>query len=380
MADLKNLADSLNVKINFEKPTGKKRRSWLMEDSNKTDQKISVYKPDNKTGSINPVYEQDLNRSMDPIDQPNSLNRVYKPLNLSLKNIRGNPMKIAQYFFELSRDQLHHYTPKITRSKITNDLNISINSLKTALKFLLKNCLIERVCSISGKAGYSQYKLKDSLFEEIKIFYKTGSINRIYSSGSLDIRNTTTTMLDPFSRIEINPDPLVHIGLTDNHIEQLLKQCNLTPEHIQESIHHFAFDLAHNDKIKAINKNPLDYFMGILRKGNYYTAPSNYESQESRNKRLYLEDKLKREEANRALEEKIKSLEWDDWASKLPEMELMEFYIEDQPLHNVPERSQQTLRRRSALINAKQHFESVVWPERKKAIAAEYETREQTSS
>lgn len=372
MADLKTLADSLNLNINFEKPNGTKRRAWLMNDHKEADQKISAYKPDYEIGSIDTVYRQDLNRPINLIDQPNSTNRVDQPINLSLKNIRGNPLKVAQYFFEISRDEPLNHTPKITRSKVTNDLKISINSLKTALKFLLKNCLIERVCSISGKTGYSQYKLKNSFFEEIKMSYKTGSINRVYSSCSL--KGNTTTTIDPLSLHTeiINLDPLACIGLTDSHLIQLLKQGNLTPEQIQESVNHFAFDLEHNDKAKTINKNPLDYFMGILRKGNYYTAPSNYEPQELRNQRLYLEDKLRRDETNRALEEKIKESELNDWLGKLSEHELMEFYVEEQPLDNVPERAQQILKRRFALNNAKQHFESVVWSERKKAIAAEY--------
>ena len=160
----------------------------------------------------------------------------------------------------------------------------------------------------------------------------------------------------------------MNIGLTENHINQLTKQGKLTPEQIQESINHFAFDLSHNDKAKTFKFAPLEVFMGILRKGSYYNAPSNYESQRARNLRLSLEAKAQREQIEKELEEKLKEVEWKNWSEKLTDQELLEFYVEDKPLEGVPDKVQKTLKRRNALTNAREYFESEVWPKQKGMI------------
>jgi hypothetical protein len=173
MADLKTLADSLNVQINHERnqAQGKKRRAWLPDNTNTSKKDLDlnrVYKPINKIGPINPVDQPYLNGSINPVDQPILKNRVDQSISASIINLRGNPLKLILHLFDLSNDNSLTITPKITRSQIQKDLKISIDSVKTALRFLLKNKFIDIVFSLKGKTGYSQYKLKEAVFYEIK--------------------------------------------------------------------------------------------------------------------------------------------------------------------------------------------------------------------
>ena len=112
--------------------------------------------------------------------------------------------------------------------------------------------------------------------------------------------------------------------MTQNHVNQILKLGKLTLEQVQESIEHFAFDLEHNDKAKTFKFSPVDVFMGMMRKGAYYNAPANYEAREARNKRLYLEDKKRKEEVKLKLESELKEVEWKEWSEKLTDQELLE--------------------------------------------------------
>ncbi len=90
---------------------------------------------------------------------------------------------------------------------------------------------------------------------------------------------------------KIDCSPLTEIRFGRNQVAQIAREGKFTPDELQDSIYAFAFDLSENGKSKTITGVPLNYFMGILRRGPY-AAPSNYESPDVRQKRLYLESKV----------------------------------------------------------------------------------------
>jgi hypothetical protein len=112
----------------------------------------------------------------------------------------------------------------------------------------------------------------------------------------------------------VNIAPLKKIGLTQEHLRQLLMQKNLTLEDIQNSIDYFAHDLQHN-KTKKITTTPLNYFMGILRKGQAYSRPMGYKSpedvmREKENEIKSLQEKAREKEREKTEKsEKKKKLE-----------------------------------------------------------------------
>ena len=128
------------------------------------------------------------------------------------------------------------------------------------------------------------------------------------SSSSLKYIETTTT--DEASKdfnpawAEIDCESLNEIRFGRGHVTQIARDGRLTPEELQDSIYAFAFDLEHNGKAKGMTKPPLNYFMGILRKGPY-AAPANYEPPEIRQRRLYLEAKEREQKLRLDLESRL---------------------------------------------------------------------------
>jgi hypothetical protein len=110
---------------------------------------------------------------------------------------------------------------------------------------------------------------------------------------------------------------LTEIGFTKNHLSQIAQLGKLTPTEVQDSIDAFAFDLKKNQKANGLKTSPLNFFMGILRKGTPYTPPENYESPEDEARRKYLESKRAQLSRRHAIEKEIVELNFQEWKSTL---------------------------------------------------------------
>lgn len=176
MADLDEIASSLNVKLpphskapndnGSSKATGQKRRSWLINEATQLceEDKKGVYRPLKEEAS---VVSSNSTRSNRLDSQKGPIKGVYRPLNLSLEELRGNPLRITKYLFKLSKHTATRNTEKVTLLEIMNTLVISRDSARTGLRFLLRNKLVERTEFRAGKSGWSKYKLKIELFTEL---------------------------------------------------------------------------------------------------------------------------------------------------------------------------------------------------------------------
>lgn len=163
MAKLIEIAQALDVKLEnhnpklsddslIKKSTGQKRRSWInVED-----------KKQNLIGSNITTLTNDR------ADQTGFINDINKP-GLVYSQLRGNPLKVVNYVFEVSKNTKENVTHELTPKFLTETLEMSVESLKTALKFLMKNSLIERVEVRVGKLGWSKFKLSTELFSEMAI-------------------------------------------------------------------------------------------------------------------------------------------------------------------------------------------------------------------
>lgn len=320
MANLEKIAESLNVKLveytkkqpayeSTEKTVGHKRRAWLLEENT-----------DEEKGSINPFNEEVLKGSINPVDQPlllkGSIKGVYKPLLISLLNLRGNPLQIIQYIFERLRKKKEKITDKTTQSEIMKNLEISKDSAKTAMRFLLKNELLERVEFQAGKMGWSRYKIKNELYEELEKAYQKGSINPFNQKGSNNSSSIyiTTTIKDrpllDWDNVDVSP--LEHIGLTHKHLLQLK---NNHPDIVQESINHFAYGIKYNPKVKKYDE-PLSVLIGVLRKGEAWVEV-NYKSPVELAQQELVERRKSEKERLIKLQEEAYKLAFDEWMTSL---------------------------------------------------------------
>lgn len=119
--------------------------------------------------------------------------------------------------------------------------------------------------------------------------------------------------------------PLSEIGFSHTHLLQIAKQNILAPHVVQESVYAFAFDLEKNGKAKVLKKNPLDFFMGILRNGSVYAPPSNYKSP----KEIALESFVNKQNQIQELEKKAMNLGFENWLTKLSMEEKNQIVSED---------------------------------------------------
>jgi hypothetical protein len=138
-------------------------------------------------------------------------------------------------------------------------------------------------------------------------------------------------------------------------VAQIAREGKFTPDELQDSIYAFAFDLAENGKAKTITGVPLNYFMGILRRGPY-AAPSNYESPDVRQKRLYLESKEQQRKKCQDLAERLETIEFEEWLENLSL---------EQRAQLVPPKEFAKPGGTAHNYQMREYFREQVWPERR---------------
>ena len=220
-------------------------------------------------------------------------------------------------------------------------MQASVGTVKTTIRRLeIKGYIIRKEFK-NGRGGWSKYELSESVYKELlQIETNQKSVINWEQSGNKLVTNreqtgnkvvsqpvtslsssssnlkTTTTALPP-DWIHVDIQSLAEIGLTTNHLAQLYKQDGCSPELVQDSIYHFAFDLKQNNKAKEIKTSPLGYFMGIMKKVGVYAAPDNYESPSERALRLLVERKKAEKEKLDLLEKEMLGLHFADWYKTL---------------------------------------------------------------
>lgn len=380
MASLGKVVESLNLKLsedkkihvelepnNQEQKVGRKRRAWLVEETEEYSKETlkGVDTPLSEKGFINEFHKPySSTRFINPVDQSLSdkgfIKEGYTPLNLSLEKLRGNPLKIAQFIFELSSHEESQITKTVTQTEIMNCLKITKDSARTAIRFLLKNELIKRVDFKIGKAGWSKYCLKKELFIELDNAYQKGVINPINvsaytqeqkGSNNSSIINKTIINNSPLLWEEVDVSSLAEIGFTQKHLLQLQKITS--PEVVQESINHFIYGLKFNHKTQKY-ADPLSVLIGVLRKGGVWIE-SNYKSPQE----LALEEVLrqKQEHAERLakLKEDAYKVAFLAWETQLTKEEIEKIAPEKIPgeAFLVPQK-----------VRLSQFFKENIWPKK----------------
>jgi hypothetical protein len=192
--------------------------------------------------------------------------------------------------------------------------------------------------------------------------------NRVLSSSSssLDLLDTTTTdRAQNFERnsandpsVGIDCSPLADIGFKTSHARQALREGLITADQLQESIHHFAFDLHYNNKEKQLKGPAINYFMGIIRKGPY-APPPNFESAEEIQLRVYLEGKEQQLKRRRETEDRIRTVQCEEWIESLS--------FEDK-LRLAPPTEFSRVGSPGHSATLQEYFAQVVWPELRKDL------------
>jgi hypothetical protein len=278
-------------------------------------------------------------------------------------------------------------TEQLAIVALAQSLETSVCSIKKTIQRLEGRALISRAEFKNGRAGWTSYSLSDSVFREILQLETEDKLRTNWrqsrdklesqletqpetsapsSSSFIDLENlkTTTTGEPEFfddARVLLSPDwavvdfsDLAEVGFSRAHLVQLAKHGKLSAGEVQDSIHFFAFDLKRNGKGRELKGPPVNFFMGILRKGMPYAPPENYESPETEARRRYIEGKRRLEEKRLAEKRELQDLEFAEWSRELS-LEEINALVPDVVRH-APKAREHSLRA---------YFNESVWPARR---------------
>ena len=223
--------------------------------------------------------------------------------------------------------------------------NISPMLVKLSINRLFsKNLLEKHNLSKNGRNGFRIFKINAKVKKASSIIFNNNDpleekvINDKTSLTSSSSNNKTTTTIEkevlnsedlkketlfPAEWKKINYAPLENIGFNASHLKDIQESNLANPDVVQESIYHFAFGLEHNKEKYKDYKNPLNVFIGRLRKGKGWFE-SNYESEKDKAlKELVLVKKRQEMEQKKIIKE-ISDMEFPKWRSKLTQEEIKE--------------------------------------------------------
>jgi len=316
----------------------------------------------------------------------------YKPDTKSVfTQLVGLQRKVLLFIYRSCQIARSRTTEPLALEHIAKSLNIRTGSVKTTLRRLEEKELIFRSYFKNGRGGWSRYELAAHVFAavlQLETEHKldtnwtqtehkldtqpdtqpdTSPSSSSSSIRSIDLVTTTSeTILAPPRELEaqwqvIDCSPLTELRFGRGQIAQIAHSGRVTSEELQESIYAFAFDLTENQKAKNISGAPLNYFMGILRKGPY-TPPVNYESPEDRQQRLYLEAKEQQRKLRLDRESRLETVEFEEWAEKLSL---------DQRAELVPPKDYAKPGGTAHTMQLREYFRENVWPDVRNRIAHE---------
>ncbi|MBS0287996.1 MAG: hypothetical protein JSR17_11905 [Proteobacteria bacterium] len=308
--------------------------------------------------------------------------------NTSFSSLIGLQRSIVIFIYQECKTTRSKISDPITLEHISTHLKCSAGTAKTTLQRLEAKRYIIRKEFKNGRGGWSRYELPEKLFHELlqnetgnklatnrqqtdnKVATKpaTEPTTSVPSSSSV-INNKNTTTSKPSENDSecflseewqvINIEPLADIGFSKHHLKQIANQNKISTALVQESINAFAFDLKQNGKGKTLKTSPINYLMGILRNGIPYSPPPNYESEESRAMRIYLERKRDIEQKQIELEEELLKAEFNDWQNILTNEQIDKILPEDIKNSNLAPAKTAALRT---------YFRNEIWPIKRQEI------------
>lgn len=257
----------------------------------------------------------------------------------------------------------------ITMDMLKTATGATDKCIKTSIHRLVRRGVFEREKGKKGLGGFCIFRINDPMRRAVihdmqmalasnqNVTHKV--TNTPPSSSIIYINNTTTTTSaedsgedpgdDPWQDIDISS--LADINFTKHCLLQLKQQGKLTPKDVQESIWAYDFDLRENEKGKRVHGNPLNYFMGILRKGVPYIPSKNYVSPEEKLLEKYLTRQRLAHAHRKKMEEEAQDLACAEWLQDVSQDKIQEI---------IPERRYQEEPFRSGML--KDYFKKNIWP------------------
>ena len=315
-----------------------------------------------------------------------------------LNAIVGAQRKLLFYIYNLC---------KINGTKITSPLNLEVlyentfiekGSIKTSLNRLVQKGFLIRQEIKSGRSGWVIFRMPDTVYQEL--FNNDISLSLTQTRHKLDtkpntkpnttapivvssyINNTTTSFPDEFKQIDFCC--LGDFGFDESHLIQIYREyskkpeISLSAEIIQNSIYALAFDLKHNNVAENFKQSPVVILTALLKKGQPYSSktPDKVLSPREEAMQEYLQAQQKKNLKILEIETQTKDSAQQEWLNSLSEQELSGFNQSNESRPDgMPEKIFEISRRKKALAQAKEYFNTIIWPTRQKEILAQSSTK-----
>lgn len=311
---------------------------------------------------VTPVELEVKNNDIPVINQRVIKNTDVKSLALALTGIQKLIVEFIVYICSVNNS---NQTGPILTIDVADYANTSVQSIKTSIVRLAKKGIIERLSGKRAAGGYINLYVSDEVKD---IFLSSSKKNDTTSGPAYFIKSISNKINNDFLRKEvessnlphnrgqlpeewssINLAPLSDIGLSTVQIKQLSKLNIITPELVQESIYHFAFGLHHNKKVEKYT-DPLNVFMGVLRKGDPWVE-TNYISPQDRAQKELNERKKIEIEARKKLHDEAYKIALADWKDGLSPNEIKEIAPEKKKMGEAPQEARLNL-----------YFKANIWP------------------
>lgn len=224
-------------------------------------------------------------------------------------------------------------TGAITLDRIGEHVSASQDVVKTTLRRLEKKGYVERVDFKNGRGGWTRYKMPDKVYQEILImesdlFFSSSIVTSEKKEPLILPTNKKDEVVASIDKLPseweaIDISVLSSIKFTREHLFQIYKIGKFNADNIQEFINAFAFDLEGNKKTDRFKSGPLNFFMGILRKGSPYLPSENYESSEDKAMRQYVQYQKTKESKQKELEKEAIEFSFNEWEKELSDEDVL---------------------------------------------------------
>jgi len=295
---------------------------------------------------------------------------------VSLQNriakLAGVQRKILDFVVDICLAREESETGPIETLLVAQYINSTYGSTKTSINRLIEKVFLTRQKGKTAKGGYINLGIPDEIKQII-----VNLRERVKQGDTvLNLISTIRAQLDnnvsPYSSSNnittikkekglpnlweiINITPLKDLGFAKNHLKQLVDKN--TVDIVQESIYHFAYGLSHNKKKFDNYSDPLNVFMGVLRKGEGWFE-ANYQSPQEIAQKKLLEQKKAARGRREKIAKEMYQLAFSEWEASLPKEEL-ETLVPEKPKRG------SSARLIPYGIRLQAYFSENIWPDKK---------------
>ncbi len=261
-----------------------------------------------------------------PVAIPLAINN---PLDIDWNVFSAKEKDLLKLIFEQCSNNCSLISPAISTEEIRNALNISPERVRNLIFRIVKKGGVTIKQHKSGQNAFRKFELSKSLYQAI-IDEQSYELKKAHTSlanplaasshisNSIYINKTITDLPEEWKKI--NYEELIPLGFSETQLHQLFAGKFTTPEIVQESINHFAYGFQNNEKTKAYIE-PLNVFMGVLRKGQRW-CEANYISPQEKALKQLIEDKKEQKEKQEKMVKELAELEFPEWRKNLSEEEI----------------------------------------------------------